>query len=83
MTRTELPRLARKLYHRRKLATEFPELELRILTYLEVIVRSRLAVAGYRIEVTKTGLLITEAPKIDENQLSLIPDYFCLEYERR
>ena len=83
MTRTELSRLVRKLYHRRKLASELPDLELKISTYLEMTGSSKLTVSGYRIEVTETGLLITEAPRIDENQLPLIPDYFCLEYERR
>ncbi|MBI5847183.1 MAG: hypothetical protein HZB31_04415 [Nitrospirae bacterium] len=79
MTRTELSRLVRKLYHRRRLAGELPDLEFSIATYLEANNISRLSVSGYRIEVKEEGLLITEAPGIDENQLSLIPDYFCLE----
>jgi len=79
MTRTELSRLVRKLYQRRRLAGELPDLELKISTYLEVNNISRLSVSGYRVEVKEEGLLITEAPRIDENQLSLIPDYFCLE----
>lgn len=83
MTRTELSRLVRKLYHRRRLANELPDLELMIATYLEANSISWLAISGYRIEVTDSGLLVTEAPRIDENQLSLIPDYFSLEYERR
>ncbi len=79
MTRTELSRLVRKLYHRRRLAGELPDLEFRIATYLEVNNILRLSVSGFRVEVKEEGLLITEAPRIDENQLSLIPDYFCLE----
>ena len=79
MTRTELSRLVRKLYHRRMLAGELPEIEIRIATYLEANNISRLSVSGYRVEVKEEGLLITEVPRIDENQLSLIPDYFSLE----
>lgn len=71
-----------QLYHRRMLAGELPDLELKISTYLEVNNISRLSVSGYRVEVKEEGLLITEAPGIDENQLSLIPDYFCLEIQR-
>jgi hypothetical protein len=82
MTRTELSRLVRKLYQRRRLAGELPDLELKISTYLEVNNISRLSVSGYRVEVKEEGLLITEAPRIDENQLSLIPDYFCLEIQQ-
>ena len=69
----------RKLYHRRRLAGELPDLEFRIATYLEANKISRLSVSGFRVEVKGEGLFITEAPRIDENQLSLIPDYFCLE----
>ena len=83
MTRTELSRLVRKLYHRRRLVGELPDLELSIATYLEANSISKLSVSGYRVEVKEEGLHITEAPRIDENQLPLIPDYFCLEYERR
>ena len=83
MTRTELSRLVRKLYRQRKLASELPDLELRISTYLEMSGSSNLTVSGYRVEVTETGLLVTETPQINENQLPLIPDYFCLEYERK
>ena len=79
MTRTELSRLVRKLYHRRRLANELPDLEFRIATYLEANNISRLSVSGYRVEVKEEGLFRTEAPRIDENQLSLIPDYFGLE----
>ncbi len=82
MTRTELTRLVRKLYHRRRLASELPDIELRLATYLELNGISKLAVPGYRVEVKEEGLLITETPKIDENQLSLIPGYFCLETQR-
>ena len=82
MTRTELSRLVRKLYQRRRLAGELPDLELKISTYLEVNNISRLSVSGYRVEVKEEGLLITEAPRINENQLSLIPDYFCLEIQQ-
>jgi len=81
MTRTELTRLVRKLYHRRRLAGELPDIELRIATYLEVNSISKLSVSGFRVEVKEEGLLVTEAPRIDENQLSLIPDYFCLEIQ--
>jgi hypothetical protein len=83
MTRTELCRLVRKLYHRRKLSAELPDLEVRLAAYLETNNLSRLTVAGYRVERTETELVITLAPRIDENQLSLIPEYFCLEHERR
>ncbi len=79
MTRTELSRLVRKLYHRRRLAGELPDIEIRIAAYLEANNTSRLSVSGFRVEVKDEGLLITEAPRIDENQHSLIPDYFCLE----
>jgi len=79
MTRTELSRLVRKLYQRRRLAGELPDLELKISTYLELNGISKLSVAGFRVEAKEEGLLITEAPGINENQLSLIPDYFCLE----
>jgi hypothetical protein len=82
MTRTELSRLVRKLYQRRRLAGELPDLELKISTYLELNGISKLSVAGFRVEAKEEGLLITEAPGIDENQLSLIPDYFCLEIQR-
>ena len=82
MTRTELSRLVRKLYHRRMLAGELPDLELKISTYLELNGISKLSVAGFRVEAKEEGLLITEAPGINENQLSLIPDYFCLEIQR-
>ncbi len=82
MTRTELSRLVRKLYHRRRMAGELSDLELRIATYLEANSISKLSVSGYRVEVKEEGLLITEAPRIDENQLSLIPDYYCLEIQR-
>jgi len=82
MTRTELSRLVRKLYQRRRLAGELPDLELKISTYLELNGISKLSVAGFRVEAKEEGLLITEAPGINENQLSLIPDYFCLEIQR-
>ncbi|MFA5823214.1 MAG: hypothetical protein WC853_09080 [Thermodesulfovibrionales bacterium] len=82
MTRTELSRLVRKLYQRRRLAGELPDLELKISTYLELNGISKLSVAGFRVEAKEEGLLITEAPGINENQLSLIPDYFCLEIHR-
>ncbi len=82
MSRTELTRLIRKLYHRRRLAGELPDLELRIATYLELNGISRLAVSGYRVEVREEGLLITEAPRVDENQLLLYPDYYCLEIQK-
>ena len=82
MTRTELSRLVRKLYQRRRLAGELPDLELKISTYLELNGISKLSVAGFRVEAKEEGLLITETPGINENQLSLIPDYFCLEIQR-
>ena len=81
MTRTELSRLVRKLYYRRRLAGELPDIELRIATYLEVNGISKLSVSGFRVEVKEEVLLVTESPRIDENQLSLIPDYFCLEIQ--
>lgn len=83
MTRTELSRLVRKLYHRRKLAAELPDFEARLIAYFAANNLSHLTIAGYRVEQTSTELVITPAPSINENQLSLIPDYFCLEYERR
>ena len=83
MTRTELCRLVRKLYRRRKLSAELPDLEVKLTAYLEANNLSRLAVAGYRVERTGTGLVITPSPRIDINQLSLIPEYFCLEQERK
>lgn len=83
MTRTELSRLVRKLYHRRKLSDELPDLEAKLTAYLEVVNLSRLNISGYIVEITEEELVITQAPHIDENQLDLIPDYFCLEYERR
>jgi hypothetical protein len=83
MTKTELARLVRKLYHRRKIAADIPEFEARISTYLAANNLSGLAIAGYRVEQTEEELVITPAPSIDENQLSLIPDYFSLEYDRR
>ncbi len=82
MTRTELSRLVRKLYNRRRLIEEVPNIELRLVTYLQINGISKLTASGYRVEVNEEGLIITEAPKIDENQLSLIPDYFCLEIQR-
>lgn len=83
MTRTELCRLVRRLYHRRKLSAELPDLEGSLTTYLEANNLSRLNIAGYRVERMESELVITEAPAVNENQLSLIPDYFCLEQERR
>lgn len=81
MTRTELCRLVRKLYYRKKLSLELPDLEIRLAAYLEASNLSRLTIAGYRVERTETELSIMPTPKIDENQLSLIPDYFCLEHQ--
>jgi hypothetical protein len=82
MTRTELSRLVRRLYHRRKLSDELPDLEVRLITHLEVNSISKITVAGYRVERTETELVIAPVPRINESQLSLIPEYYCLEYER-
>ena len=79
----ELCRLVRRLYHRRKLSAELPDLEGSLTAYLEANNLSRLTVAGYRVEQVESELVITEAPTVNENQLNLIPDYFCLEQERR
>ena len=79
MTQTELSRLVRKLYHRRRLAAELPDIEVRLATYLEINGISKLSVSGFLVEMKEEGLLITETPRIDETQLSLIPDDFCLE----
>lgn len=83
MTHTELSRLVRKLYHRRKLVTELPDLEVRLTAHLEANNLSRVNIAEFHVELTETELVITQAPVFNQNQLSLIPDYFCLEYERR
>ena len=83
MNRTELSRLVSKLYHRRKFATELPDLEGRLTAYLEANNLSGITIAGYRVELAGTKLVITLAPAFNQNQLSLIPDYFCLNHERR
>jgi hypothetical protein len=83
MTRTELFRLVRKLYRHRKLTGELPDLEDKLAAYLEVKNLSKLVIFEYQAEKTETELVITQAPRIDKNQLSLTPDYRCPEEERR
>lgn len=79
MTKTELIRLVRKLYRRRKISADIPEFEARLSTYLAANNLSRLAVAGYMVEQTDAELVITQAPRIDEKQLTLIPECFIAE----
>ena len=76
MTRTELTRLVRKLYHRRKIAADIPEFEARLSTYLAVNNLSELTIAGYIVKQAEEGLVIIQTPRIDAKQLSLIPDCF-------
>ncbi len=83
MNRTELSRLVSKLYHRRKIVDELPDLEERITVYLGANNLSGLTIAGYRVELTGQELVIAQAPAFNQNQLSLIPDYFCLKHSRR
>jgi hypothetical protein len=79
MTKTELIRLVRKLYHRRRIAADIPEFEARLSAYLAANNLSGLTIAGYLVEQTEAELVITQASRINENQLTLIPDYFILE----
>jgi hypothetical protein len=79
MTRRELRRAVRLVYRHKNLREEVEALQERIITYLSVSQVTAITVSGYRVTIVNDELIITEAPKVDERQLDLIPDYFCLE----
>jgi hypothetical protein len=83
MTRTELSRLVKKLHYRQKLIAEVEEMETRLQVYLTSHNLTEISIPGLKAILINSKLIITEIPLIDERQLNLLGDYFCLEYERR
>ena len=82
MTRTELSRLVKKLHYRRKLLEEVEAIETRLAVYLTNHNLSEISISGLKASLINKEVIITEIPVIDERQLNLLGDYFCLEYER-
>jgi len=83
MTRTELSRLVKKLHYRRKLIGEVEDMETRLAVYLMSHNLHEVRTPGLKATLFNKEVIITETPLIDERQLNLLGDYFCLEYERR
>lgn len=79
MTRKELRRAVRLVYRHKLLQEEVSALETRLSAYMTTSGINRMTIAGYKVIIVNDELIITEAPKVDERQLELIPDYFCLE----
>ena len=79
MTRKELRRAVRLIYRHRKLAEDVEDLGERLAAFMENNNTSTLYSPGYKITRNNGQLQIEELPKIDERQLDLIPEYFCLE----
>jgi hypothetical protein len=79
MTRKELRRAVRLIYRHKELREEVEALEERMLAYMSHNQVTSVTISGYRVMIANDELLITEAPKVDERQLELLGDYFCLE----
>jgi len=79
MTRTELRKATRLIYHHQKLQEKVEDLRGRLTAYMELNNTTTLHSAGYKVTRNNGHLEIIELPKTDERQLDLIPDYFCLE----
>jgi hypothetical protein len=82
MTRKELRRAVRLIYRHQKLREEVEALEERIIAYMSCNQATKVTISGYKVTIMNDELIITEAPKVDERQLELLKDYFCLEFER-
>ena len=82
MTRTELSRLVKKLHYRRKLVAEVEDMEASLTLYLTSHNLTEIRINGLKATISKNQLLIMETPKIDERQLELMPEYFCLALEK-
>ena len=82
MSRTEISRLVKKLHHRRKLIAEVEEMEERLAMYLTSHNIHEIRVPGLKATISNDQLLITETPNVDERQLELMPEYFCLALEK-
>ena len=83
MTKTELSRLVKKLHYRRKLIGEVEDIEARLAVYLTNHNFSEIRLPGFKASLFNKEVIITEIPVIDERQLNLPGNYFCLEHERR
>lgn len=83
MTKTELSRLVKKLHYRRKLIGEVEDMETRLAVYLTSHNLHEVRTPGLKAILVNKEVIITETPLIDERQLNLLGDYFCLEYQRR
>ena len=82
MTRNELSRIVKKLHCRRKLVVEVEEMETRLAVYLTSHNLTEIRISGFKATISNNQLLITETPKVDERQLELMPEYFCLALEK-
>jgi hypothetical protein len=82
MTRKELRRAVRLIYRYQRLKEEVESLEERIIAYMSHNQVTKVSISGYKAAFVNDELLITEAPKVDERQLELLRDYFCLELEK-
>ena len=82
MTRKELRRAVRLVYRYQRLKEEVEALEERIIAYMINNQVTTVNISVYKAAIVKDELLITEAPKVDERQLELLRDYFCLESEK-
>jgi hypothetical protein len=82
MTKTELSRLVKKLHYRRRLIAEVEDMETRLAVYLTSHNLTEIRINGFKATISNNQLLITETPKVDERQLELMPEYFCLALEK-
>lgn len=79
MTRTELKRAARLIYRYRQMQSQVNQLEESLLFYLSAKQTAAIVVSDYKVSQKDGQLEIEELPKIDQRQLDLLADYFCLE----
>ena len=79
MTRTELKRTVRLIHRHRSLQTKISELEESLSVYLSSRRISTVTISEYKVFENNGQIEIEELPKVDERQLDLLPDYFCLE----
>lgn len=63
--------------------SEVKEMEDRLAVYLTGHNLAELKIPGLKATLINNEIVITATPLIDERQLTLLADYFCLEYQRR